>query len=55
MKKGYFNGRVVSPSGESCKISGLYHVDNENETLKMRWMTPLSSGWAVGKIILPEE
>jgi hypothetical protein len=55
MKKGYFNGRVVNPNGQSCKIVGLYHVDKENETLKMRWMTPLGSGWAVGKIILPEE
>jgi hypothetical protein len=55
MKKGYFNGRVVSPSGESCKIIGLYHVDKENNMLKMRWMTRLNSGWAVGKIILPEE
>jgi hypothetical protein len=55
MKKSYFNGRVVSPSGESCKIIGLYHVDKEEELLKMRWMTRHNTGWAVGKIILPEE
>lgn len=55
MKKGYFNGRVVNPAGESCKITGLYHVDKENNILKMRWMTPHSGGWAVGKIILPGE
>ena len=55
MKKGYFNGRVVNPDGESCKITGLYHVDKEEDLLKMRWMTPLSSGWAIGKIIHPEE
>ena len=55
MKKGYFNGRVVNPAGESCKITGLYHVDQEEKILKMRWMTPLNSGWAVGKIILEEE
>lgn len=55
MKKGYFNGRVVNPEGESCKITGLYHVDKENEILKMRWMTPRLNGWAVGKIILSEE
>ncbi len=54
MKNGYFNGRVVSPSGESCKITGLYHVDKENNILKMRWMTRLNSGWAIGKIIHPE-
>ena len=55
MKKGYFNGRVVNPAGESCKITGLYHVDKENNILKMRWLTPHSGGWAVGKMILPEE
>jgi hypothetical protein len=55
MKKGYFNGRVVNPAGESCKIIGLYHVDKEEDLLKMRWMTRLNSGWAVGKIIHPEE
>jgi hypothetical protein len=55
MKKGYFNGRVVNPDGESCKIIGLYHIDKENELLKMRWMTPLGSGWAVGKLSHPEE
>jgi len=55
MKKGYFNGRVVNPAGESCKIICLYHIDKENELLKMRWMTPLGSGWAVGKLSHPEE
>ena len=51
MKKGYFNGRVVNPDGESCKISGLYKIDRVNMTFKMRWMTLISSGWAVAKII----
>ena len=54
MKAGYFNGRVVNPAGESCKITGLYKIDKEENTLKMRWMTLHSGGWAVGKIILPE-
>ena len=51
MKKGYFNGRVVNPEGESCKITGLYKINRENMTFKMRWMTLRSSGWAIAKII----
>ncbi len=55
MKRGYFNGKVVNPEGESCKITGLYKIDRENKTFKMRWITPHNSGWAAAKIILSEE
>ena len=49
MKRGYFNGRLVTPDGEKCKITGLYKIDRENKTLKMRWMTPHQMGWALAR------
>ena len=55
MKRGYFNGRVVTPDGKSCKITGLYKINRENKTFKMRWMTPHSTGWAIAKIIPAEK
>jgi hypothetical protein len=55
MKRGYFNGRLVTPDGEKCRITGLYKIDKENKTLKLRWMTPQKMGWAVAKIILPDQ
>jgi hypothetical protein len=55
MKKGYFNGRVITPEGEKCHITGLYKFDRENNTIKMKWMTPHNSGWAGAKIVLNEE
>jgi hypothetical protein len=54
MKRGYFNGRVINPNNESCKITGLYKIDRENKTFKMRWMTRHNSGWAVARIIPTE-
>lgn len=54
MKRGYFNGRLVTPTGEKCRIVGLYKIDRENKILKLRWMTPHRTGWAVAKIITPE-
>jgi len=55
MKKGYFNGGIVTPTGEKCRITGLYKIDKENKTLKMRWITPHNAGWAVAKTILPDQ
>jgi hypothetical protein len=53
MKKGYFNGKIVSDEGET-KVTGLYKIDRENHLLKLQWMIPFHGGWAVGKISLNE-
>jgi len=55
MKRGYFNGRVINPEGKSCKITGLYKIDKDEHTIKMRWMTRHCTGWAVGKVTIKEE
>lgn len=51
MKRGYFNGRLVTPDGEKYRIVGLYKIDRENGILKLRWMTAHRTGWAIGRII----
>jgi hypothetical protein len=53
MRYGYFNGRVITPDGDKCHVTALYKIDEENELLKLRWMTPLKAGWAVAKIEFP--
>lgn len=54
MRKGYFNGKVISPEGEKCHITGLYKFDRQNNTFRMKWMTPHANGWAGAKIIVSE-
>ncbi len=54
MKHGYFNGRIINDDGTKCHVVGLYKVDEEEQLLKLRWMTRLGNGWGVGKIIIPE-
>jgi len=49
MKKGYFNGRIITDDGE-VKLIGFYRVDKEQHLLKMQWMTPGHAGWAVGRL-----
>ncbi len=49
MKKGYFNGRIITDDGE-VKLTGFYRVDKEQHLLKMQWMTPGHAGWAVGRL-----
>ena len=51
MKHGYFNGRLITLSGKKCRIVGLYQLDQENKTLKLRWLTPYKAGWAIAKIL----
>lgn len=55
MKRGYFNGRLTTPNGSKCHITGLYKIDKENHLLKLRWMTPHKSGWAVARITVPDQ
>lgn len=54
MKKGYFNGRIITPGEYKCKITGLYDINKEYRTLKMKWLTPHNSGWAKAKIVISE-
>lgn len=49
MKKGYFNGAIVTPNGERARITGLYTHDTDNKTFKLRWMTLHVAGWAAAK------
>jgi len=53
MKKGYFNGKIISDEGDT-KVTGLYKIDRENNLLKMQWMIPYHAGWAVARIQLEE-
>jgi hypothetical protein len=54
MKKGYFNGVVITPGEYKCKITGLYDINKEDRTFKMKWLTPHNSGWARAKIVISE-
>jgi hypothetical protein len=51
MKHGFINGRVITPKGAKIPLTGLYKINGEEETLKIRWMTPNKSGWAACKLI----
>ncbi|HHH79718.1 MAG TPA: hypothetical protein ENL13_02320 [Thermoplasmatales archaeon] len=53
MRHGYFNGRVTSINGTTYPIAGLYKVDREKHTLKMRWITPRRGGWAAARLGQP--
>jgi len=54
MKLGYFNGRMIMENGAKHRVTGLYDINRENRTLRIRWMTLHENGWAVAKITLPE-
>ena len=54
MKKGYFNGAIITPNGERIRITGLYKIDVEDKTFKLRWMASYAAGWAAAKIVVPE-
>jgi len=51
MKKGYFIGKITT-SAAQYKLTGLYYIDQENQLLKMQWMIPRNSGWAIARIQL---
>lgn len=50
-KKGFFNGKLTTSEGKVMRITGLYKVDREEKTYKLKWMTAENSGWSIGKII----
>ena len=53
MRAGFFNGKITTPAGEEIRITGLYHINRDEQTFKLRWMTPGASGWADGELVLP--
>lgn len=55
MRFGYFNGKIISHDGRKCHVTGLYKVEKEEQLFKLRWMTAHNDGWAVAKIVIPED
>ena len=55
LKKGYFCGKIIDENGSSCKVTGLYRFDRENQLFQMQWMVPRHGGWAVARIQVVEE
>ena len=52
LKKGYFNGKIITQNQTKCRIVGLYRYDAENNLLHLRWMTAQQTGWAHCRIIV---
>jgi len=48
LKKGYFNGKIISDEGEQ-RITGLYKIDVDEKTIRLQWMAPGTAGWALGR------
>ena len=51
LKRGFFNGKIVTEDGAS-RITGLYKINKEKQTLYLRWMTANNVGWAYCRIKL---
>ena len=51
LKKGFLNGKITVGE-KTIKITGLYRINKEKHLLRLRWLTPHNSGWAVGKIFI---
>ncbi|VVB61237.1 Uncharacterised protein [uncultured archaeon] len=45
IKRGYFDGRIITQNQTTCRIVGLYRYDAENNLLHFRWMTAQQTGW----------
>jgi len=54
MKHGYFNGKILTGNGTRYPLTGLYDINRENKTIRIRWVTHHEIGWAKAKIIIPE-
>jgi hypothetical protein len=46
LKRGYFNGRIITQNQTKYHIVGLYRYDAEDSVLHLRWMTVHQTGWA---------
>ena len=54
MRHGYFNGRVIIDNETFYPVTGLYKVNRDEGIIKLKWMTPRSNGWAVARLLTPE-
>ena len=52
IKNGYFNGKIFYGNDTVCPITGLLKINREQRLVKLRWMTPHQTGWAVANISL---
>jgi len=52
LKKGYFNGKIITQNQTECRIVGLYRYNVENNMLHLRWMTAQQTGWAHCRILV---
>jgi hypothetical protein len=52
LKRGYFNGRIITQNQTIYRIVGLYKFDTENNLLHLRWMTRQQTGWMHCRIIV---
>ena len=52
LKRGYFNGRIITQNQTIYRIVGLYRYDSENNLLHLRWMTAQQTGWAHCRILV---
>jgi hypothetical protein len=52
LRNGYFNGRILVNNNTICPITGFFRIDREQRLVKLRWMTPHQTGWAVANISL---
>jgi hypothetical protein len=52
LKRGYFNGKIITQNQTKCRIVGLYRYDAENNLLHLRWMTAQQTGWIHCRIIV---
>lgn len=52
LKKGFFNGRILTKNQTIYRIVGLYRYNTENNLLHLRWMTRQQTGWMHCRIIV---
>ncbi|MCX6663984.1 MAG: hypothetical protein NTZ75_07030 [Euryarchaeota archaeon] len=52
LKRGYFNGIIITQNQTKCRIVGLYRYNAENNLLHLRWMTAQQTGWAHCRILV---
>lgn len=52
LKKGYFDGKIITQNQTECRIVGLYRYDTENNLLHLHWMTVQQTGWAHCRIVV---
>jgi hypothetical protein len=52
LKRGYFNGKIITQNQTECRIVGLYRYNAESNLLHLRWMTAQQTGWAHCRILV---